>query len=101
MASIHRAAVAGLRLKAYSLSKRPCSRARVDSGRLSRPIGVNRGNWLLHEMQGPARDSERKTDHHEKWSASDRGRLPGLRDKDLQDRRWEVVFSNSSFQPSS
>src|SRR5579859_2888454 len=97
MAPIHRAAVAGLRLKPYSLSKRPSSRALVDSGRLSRPIGVNRGYWLLHEMQGPARNPERQADHHEKWPASDRGRLSGVRHQDLQDRRWEVV----SFRPTA
>jgi hypothetical protein len=56
-------------------------------------IGVNRGYWLLHEMQGPARNPERKTDHDEKWSASYRGRLSSLRHKDLQDRCWEVVLS--------
>ena len=95
MAPIHRARVAGLRLKPYSLSKRPHLALNLSRADFTRPIGVNRGYWLLHEMQGPARNPERKTDHDEKWPSGDRGRLSGLRHQDLQDRGWEVTDEGS------
>src|SRR5262245_13746466 len=69
--------VAGLRLKAYSLSKRPTSSSAVVSrADSSDRIGVHRGYWLLHEVQGPARDKERQTNHHEERPPGYRGRVP-------------------------
>src|ERR1700730_13820698 len=87
----HRAVVAGLRWKAYSLSKRPHLPTTCCLGPTNRPIGVNCGYWLLHEMQGPARNQKCQTDNHEEWSASNRGCLPSVRDQDLQNRRWHEV----------
>ena len=45
------------------------------------------GQRLLHEMQGNARDDERKADHHEEWPTSDRRDLPGVQHQDVQNRR--------------
>src|SRR5439155_7538406 len=67
----------------------------VVSGRLSDQSGVNRGYRLLHEVQGPARDQERQADHDEEWSSRHRGGVPGLRNQDLQDRRWSEVGTSA------
>ena len=55
------------------------------------PAGVNRGYWLLHEVQSLARDQERQANHDEEWSTGHRGRLPSVRHQDLQDRRRNEV----------
>src|ERR1051326_5097941 len=60
-----------------------------------RPGGVNRGYWLLHEVQSPARDQKRQANHDEEWSTGHRGRVSGMWDQDLQNRRWKISFQSS------
>src|SRR6266849_6182787 len=47
-------------------------------------------HWLLHEVQGPARDQERQADHDEEWTPGHRGPLPRMQYEDLQNRRDQV-----------
>src|SRR5712691_2010183 len=49
-------------------------------------VEVSRGQRLLRQVQGLARDQGREADHHEERAASYSGLLPGLRHQDLQDR---------------
>src|SRR5438046_10329873 len=53
-------------------------------------VEVRRGERLLRQVQGLARDQGRETDHDEERAARYSGLLPGLRHEDLQDRRGLV-----------
>src|SRR6266540_2700608 len=53
-------------------------------------VEVSRGERLLRQVQGLARDQGREADHHEEWAARHARLLPGLRHEDLQDRRGVV-----------
>ena len=54
-------------------------------------VEVRRGERLLRQVQGLARDQGRETDHDEERAARDPGNLPRLRDQDLQDRRFDLA----------
>src|SRR6266851_710988 len=53
-------------------------------------VEVRRGEWLLRQVQGLAREQVREADHDEERAAGHAGLLPGLRHQDLQDRRGLV-----------
>src|SRR5438132_12759309 len=53
-------------------------------------VEVRRGERLLRQVQGLARDQGRETDHDEERAARYPGLLPGMRHQDLQDRRGLV-----------
>src|SRR5882672_6456433 len=53
-------------------------------------VEVSRGERLLRQVQGLARDQGREADHDEERATRDAGYLPGVRYQDLQDRRGLV-----------
>src|SRR5207247_8034210 len=48
------------------------------------------GQWLLREVQSDTGDQRSATDHDEERSPRHPGRMPGVRDQDLQDRRVDL-----------